>query len=139
MIRAVIDTNVYVAALLSNQGAPARLMSALGEGLFDAVACPHLLDELSSVLTRPKIAVHLAPGTAAEFIGWLARTAAIVPDPLAVPRVSPDPGDDYLIALAHAGRAQVVVSGDAHLLGLDISDPRVLAPAAFAAVVVGLR
>lgn len=39
-------------------------------------------------------------------------------DPADVPPVrSPDPGDDYLIALA-ASTQSVIVSGDAHLSGL---------------------
>jgi len=34
-----------------------------------------------------------------------------------VPR---DPGDDYLVALARAGRGHVIVTGDAHLLEADL-------------------
>lgn len=139
MIRAVLDTNVYVAALLSSDGAPARLMRDLEEGLFDAVVCPRLLAEVDGVLARPKIAHRVDHTTAAAFVSWLARIAVSVPDPEHVAAVSPDPDDDYLIALARIGRAQIIVSGDSHLLGIAELTPRVLAPAAFAAVVEGLR
>jgi len=139
VIRAVLDTNVYVAALLSRRGAPARLVSALGEGLFDAVTCPRQLAELAGVLARPKIAQHVSADTARDFMAWLERVAVMVPDPGDVPPVSPDPDDDYLIALARIGRARVIVSGDAHLLGVPDMEPRAIPPAEFAALVEGLR
>jgi len=139
VIRAVLDTNVYVAALLSRGGAPARLIQALGDGVFDAIVCPRLLDELRGVLHRPKIAERVESGLADEFVHWLSRIAISVPDPETIRPVSPDPGDDYLIALALIGRAEVIVSGDAHLLGLTSAGLRTLSPASFAGVVEGLR
>lgn len=139
MIRAVLDTNVYVAALLSRSGSPARLIRALGDGLFDAVTCPRLLAELGGVLARLKIAERVDAETAAAFVGWLERVTVSVPDPEIIQPVSPGPDDDYLIALALIGRAQVVVSGDAHLLGLQGATPRTISPAVFADLVEGLR
>lgn len=139
MIRAVLDTNVYVAALLSRSGSPARLIRALGDGVFDAVVCPQLIEELRGVLHRPKIAEHIDSALADDFVHWLGRIAISVPDPVTVRPVSPDPNDDYLIALALVGRADVIVSGDAHLLGLSDSAPRTLSPAAFAELVDALR
>jgi predicted nucleic acid-binding protein len=50
-------------------------------------------------------------------------------DPEAPARRSADPGDDYLVALAEAGRA-VLVSGDRHLHALAGELP-ILAPRAF--------
>ncbi|MDO8847555.1 MAG: putative toxin-antitoxin system toxin component, PIN family [Coriobacteriia bacterium] len=138
MIRAVLDTNVLVAALLSRTGAPARLMRDLEDGLFDAIVCARLLAELRGVLQRPKIARHIDDATAQEFVAWLERIAVVVPDPEAVARISPDPDDDYLIALTRIGRAQAIVSGDAHLLGIAGLEPRALSPAQFAALVEGL-
>jgi hypothetical protein len=139
VIRAVLDTNVYVAALLSSAGAPARLVRALGDGLFDAIVCPRLLTELRGVLQRPKIAERVDMETASAVVRWLERVTIDVPDPDIIRSVSPDPDDDYLIALALIGRAQVIVSGDAHLLGLQDTTPRIVSPAVFADLVDGLR
>ena len=139
MIRAVLDTNVYVAAVLSRTGAPARLVSALSEGLFDAVACPLLFGELKAVLSRPKIAARVTAETARDYLEWLSRVTVVEADPAYIPRVCADPGDDYVLALAASGRAQVVVSGDAHLLELVGAGPRVMTPAAFADLVESLR
>jgi putative PIN family toxin of toxin-antitoxin system len=139
VIRAVLDTNVYAAALLSRSGLPARLVRALGDGLFDVITCPRLLDELHGVLRRPKIADRIDDSLADDFVQWLDRIAITVPDPEIVRPVSPDPDDDYLIALALIGRAEVIVSGDAHLLGLAGPTPRTLSPATFADLVEALR
>ncbi|MEA5076730.1 MAG: putative toxin-antitoxin system toxin component, PIN family [Coriobacteriia bacterium] len=139
MIRAVLDTNVYVAALLSRDGSPARIIRALGDGLLDAVVCPRLLAELRGVLARPKIAERVDVARAEDFVQWLDRVATTVPHPGVIAQVSPDPDDDYLIALALIGRAEVIVSGDAHLLGLTSTSPRTLSPATFADLVDGLR
>jgi len=40
--------------------------------------------------------------------------------------LTPDPGDDYLVSLAQATGADYLVSGDAHLTGLDDARPPVL-------------
>jgi predicted nucleic acid-binding protein len=45
--------------------------------------------------------------------------------------VSPDPGDDYLVALARAGRADVIVSGDSHLIDRPDLNPPALTPRQF--------
>lgn len=139
MIRAVLDTNVYVAALLSHSGSPARLVQALSDGVFDAVVCPRLLDELRGVLHRPKIAHRVESGLADEFVHWLERVTISAPDPEVTRPVSPDPDDGYLIALALIGRAEVIVSGDDHLLGLQGATPHIVSPAVFAELVDALR
>jgi predicted nucleic acid-binding protein len=46
--------------------------------------------------------------------------------------VSPDRGDDYLIALARAARADAILSGDSHLTQLTDATPPVLTPRQFA-------
>lgn len=139
MIRAVIDTNVCVAALISREGTPARIVKAVADGLVDPVVCPRLIAELTGVLARPKIARHIPADIAHDYVVWLERIAVAVPDPQHVPALTPDPDDDYILALAETARAQVIVSGDAHLLELVGAGVRVLSPAAFADFVEGLR
>ncbi|MDI6711862.1 MAG: putative toxin-antitoxin system toxin component, PIN family [Anaerosomatales bacterium] len=118
MIRAILDTNVIVAAALSRDGAPAQLLRALAEGRFDAITCPTLLDELASVFERPRIAKRIAHEDAVAIVAWYRRVAIVEPDPVEVPRLSPDPDDDVVLALANAAAAHAVVTGDAHLLDM---------------------
>ena len=47
------------------------------------------------------------------------------------PQVSRDRRDDYLVAVARAAGAPVLVSGDVDLLELELPDLRIVSPRAF--------
>ncbi|HXF57959.1 MAG TPA: putative toxin-antitoxin system toxin component, PIN family [Actinomycetota bacterium] len=131
MPAAVLDPGVLVAALISPGGAPARLLLAWFEGYFELVVSPRLLEELERVLRRTKFRRYVTAAEVTEYVELLARRAVVVHDPAAAPPVTPDPGDDYLVALARAARADVLVSGDIHLTGLEDPEPPVLTPRRF--------
>jgi uncharacterized protein len=116
-VRAVLDPNVLVASLLSRSGAPALIVSRWLAGEFELVVSDALLAELGRALAYPKIRERIAEDEALAFVELLRQTARLASDPEAPARRSSDPGDDYLLALAEAGRA-VLVSGDQHLLAL---------------------
>jgi putative PIN family toxin of toxin-antitoxin system len=121
-VRVVLDPNILISAMLSPSGAPARLLARWLAGDFELIASRQLLAELERALTYPKLRERIQPEKAARFMEFLhlrAEDVEDVPDP---PRRSPDPDDDYLIALSASARA-VLVSGDAHLLGLAGSIP----------------
>jgi putative PIN family toxin of toxin-antitoxin system len=129
-VRAVLDVNVLVSALLSRSGAPARLLVAWQRGAFELVVSPLLLAELERALAYPKLRARVRPAEATELVGWLSRSATQVGDPDAPPPArSADPGDDYLLGLAAAAGARLV-SGDLHLLDLAPGLP-IETPAAF--------
>ena len=114
-MRAVLDTNVLIAAILSPRGSPARLLLAWQTGRFDLVVSPLLRAELGRALEYSQVASLIPSADADAFVDWIARSAVIAADPEALPPFrSTDPNDDYLLALAAAERA-VLVSGDAHL------------------------
>jgi uncharacterized protein len=117
-VRAVLDVNVLVSALLAPTGTPARLLFAWQDGGFELVVSPGLLAELARALTYPKLRMHVEPEEADAFVAGFSRSADLVPDPDVAPPVrSVDPGDDYLIALA-ADQDALLVSGDHHQLDL---------------------
>lgn len=117
-MRAVLDTNVLISAILSPRGTPARLVLAWQAGAFDLVVSPPLLAEIRRALAYPKLVRLVPPADAAAFVDWLGRSAELAVDPPGPPPIhSDDPDDDYLIALAAAERA-LLVSGDAHLTSL---------------------
>jgi hypothetical protein len=131
-VRAVLDANVLISAVLSPRGAPARLLAAWRGGAFNLVVSPLLLAEVRRALAYAKLARLVAPADADAYVAWLGRTAEMAADPGGPPPVrSEDPADDYVIALAAAQRA-VIVSGDGHLTALADRIP-VRRPAAFLA------
>jgi hypothetical protein len=133
-VRAVLDVNVLVSAILSSRGAPGRLLAAWRNGAFELVVSPLLLAELRRALSYPKLARMVPPVDADALVALLGRVAEVARDPSGPPTVrSADPKDDYLIALAAAERA-VIVSGDTHLTELADRIP-VRRPAEFLAEV----
>jgi putative PIN family toxin of toxin-antitoxin system len=116
-VRAVLDPNVLIAALLSRRGAPAQIVARWLAGEFELVVSEALLAELARALAYPKVRNRVTEGEASVFVGLLREAGRLAPDPEASAHHSADPGDDYLLALAHTERA-VLVSGDQHLLAL---------------------
>jgi len=115
-VRAVLDANILVAALLSPQGAPAELITRWLSGEFELVVSDGLLAELERVLAYPKIRRRIDADDAASFLELL-RASAVHASDGARRRRSTDPGDDYLLALADQEHAYLV-SGDGHVLAL---------------------
>lgn len=132
MLRAVIDVNVLVSGLLTpgSSSPPPRIRHALTIRTIRAVASPDLVSELDEVLHRRKLARYLSTTDADRAVTEFRRTAEMhYPEEAPTP-ISRDRDDDYLIALTHYAKADLLVTGDRDLL--DITDPgiRILTPAA---------
>jgi putative PIN family toxin of toxin-antitoxin system len=111
--RIVFDTNVFVAAVTSREGVSARLLLAAKAGRVQFVVSPLLIDELSDVLARPKFRRYLSVEEAHEFVDAIRELVVIVDDP---PErddpITGDPDDDFLVLLAEAAGAGILVSGE---------------------------
>jgi uncharacterized protein len=109
VIRAVIDTNVLVSALISPSGNEALLLLAVKQGLVRPCFSAAALKEYSEVLARPKFAFSLDEITA--LIDLLKRQGDLLhPAPLS--GISPDPKDDKFLACALAAKSDFVVTGN---------------------------
>jgi predicted nucleic acid-binding protein len=64
-VRAVLDPNVLISALISPAGAPREIVTAWTHGSFDLIASPLLLDELHDVLARPRFRRWVSTATVA--------------------------------------------------------------------------
>ena len=119
MRRVVLDPNVLISALLTPRGASALILLHLRTGAFELVTSPALLAELRTVLRRDKFRPYVSLDETEEFVELIRRESTSMedPEPPAVP-LSEDPGDEYLIQLARAARADALVSGDPHLTRL---------------------
>ena len=98
---------------------------------FDLIVSPQLLAELERVFSREKFRHYASLDQVHRYIRAIARLAVLAEDSPPLPGVTADPADDYLVALARAEQADVIVSGDRHLLELEQPRPPVLIPRAF--------
>ena len=118
-MRVVIDINILVSALIVPTGQPAAVIRMWLDGKFTLLTCATHVDELRATLHKPRVAELIKPYKAGRLVNQVKKLAEDV-DPL--PRVerSPDPDDDYLLALSEAGKADYLVTGDKNgLLDLD--------------------
>ncbi len=115
---ALIDTNVWVSALLNPNGHPAQLIEAWRTGRFNVIPSLALLDELADVLSRPRIRrkYQLAPETIAAYLLLISERAAQV-DPPGQLQLCRDPDDDVVLETAILGKAGYLVSRDDDLKG----------------------
>ncbi len=119
-MRVVLDTNTLVSAILSSIGPPRRLLDAARAQVFELYSSPVLMAELLDVMVREKFAKRLVAAglTPLGIVGEI-RRLAVMAAPADVPRVvASDADDDHVVACALAAQADLIVSGDKHLLGL---------------------
>jgi len=128
-VRAVLDTNVLVSAFLFPGGSPEHVYRAALEGRIELVTSRPLLAELGRVLSSK---FGWEEPWVEEAVAQVARIGTVVEPRETVRVVRADPADDRVLEAALAGRAEVVVSGDRHLLRLGRwREIEILDPAAF--------
>ncbi len=134
-MRVVLDTNVLISSLISAEGPPAVVYRAWRAGRFVLLSSESQLEEVRRTLRKPSIAAMIRPHSSGRLINQLRRKAIDVGRLPAVTR-SADPDDDKVLAIAEAGAADYLVSGDRlGLLALRRHrGTRIVSPTAFAAI-----
>lgn len=123
MLRVVIDTNMIVSGILSRKGAPAEVLNVWRERRFLLLSSSAIVDEVRVVLQYPRIhkKYHLSDEDIEQTITLLEHDALLVAgDSNVAGSVPDDPQDEMFLACALDGQADVVVSGDHHLLELGV-------------------
>ena len=110
-MRVVLDTNIIVSALIAPAGKPAAIMDAWLDGKFTLLTCAALVEELRGTLHKPRVAELVKPHKAGRLVNLVQKLAEDI-DPLPSVERSPDPTDDFLLALSEAGNADYLVTGD---------------------------
>lgn len=88
------------------------------------------IEEIGRVTRYLKIRARISPALAGRMVNRL-RDVALMVEKLPKVDRSPDPDDNYLLALAQAGNAQYLVTGDKPLLALKRhKSTRIITPAA---------
>lgn len=136
-MRVILDTNVLLGALISPYGSPDMIYRAWRAARFDLVTSAAQLDELRRVSRYPKLKAILPAHRVGAMVNNMQRAVvldALPPLPEGVEAI--DPNDTFLLAMAVAGEADYLVTGDrrAGLLQRgSIGRARIVTPAMFCA------
>lgn len=129
--RVVIDPNVFISATITPNGALGPVLNLIDSGLLLPVVTQHMVNEVTDVLGRPKLATYVRPEAGAAFEEQMRRLGEWHSDIVDPPAVTRDPKDDYLVALALATGVGTTTSGDDDLhaakdLGIEVLTQREL-------------
>ena len=110
-MRVVLDTNILVSALITKGTPPDQLYQAWLRNEVELVTSTAQIDEITNVLSRPRLRRYVDPDEAAQMIAAIHQRAVVLSE-VPVTKRSPDPKDDPILAAALAGEAELIVSGD---------------------------
>lgn len=118
-MRAVIDTNILVRALIMPHGTVGPVLLRLRRGDYTLLYAPALLAELVDVLNRPRIRNKY--GLSEDDIKTVLRLLLLRGEavtPTQTITACRDPKDNKFLEIAVAGKADAICSGDEDLLVL---------------------
>lgn len=135
MIRAVVDVNVVVSAVIGPFGHSRRILLSWEQGFFSSVTSEGIVTEVEVKLRLPRITrrYRITEDDARWVFGLLLTQAQPLIVPLRERRVvTGDPEDDYVLATARLASADYLVTGDAGLLALgEHEGTQIVSPRAF--------
>jgi putative PIN family toxin of toxin-antitoxin system len=112
--RVVLDINILISGLLW-RGKPHYCVQAARAGIVQAVYCPEMLAELSTKLEdKFEFSADQIQATVYDIRSWAIQVE--IQGDLHV--VTADPDDDKFVECAQMAGAEIIVSGDRHLLDL---------------------
>jgi putative PIN family toxin of toxin-antitoxin system len=112
-VKAVFDTNVLIAALLT-EGLCSGLLIRARKHNFDLVLCDDIIREFKGILTKK---FKISSSDISEITSIIIEASSeILHKAASAPRICRDPNDDMIIACAVDANADYIVTGDDDLL-----------------------
>lgn len=136
-MRVILDTNVLLGALISPHGPPDSIYRAWRAARFELVTSAAQLDELRRASRYHKLKTILPAHRVGTMVNNMQRAIVLAQlPPLPEDIEANDPNDAFLLAMALAGEADYLVTGDrrAGLLQRgSVWRTRIVTPATFCA------
>lgn len=123
-MRIVLDTNVLVAALFTEAGAPAQVLDLCFAGDFQLAVDDRILAEYRDVLRRREFGFNA--GAVRDVIAFLERSECVVAAP--VPIALPDRADQPFLEVAVAAGVDAIVTGNVRHFRVGGLDVEILTP-----------
>ena len=135
----VLDTNVVIAALRSRRGASFAILRRLGQDWIPLISVPLIL-EYEAVGKRESQRLAIPESTVESIIRAFCFFGQETDIHFRQRPFLPDPGDEFLLELAVAGRAEAIVTHNVrHFVGVETFGIRVLTPSEFLRTMEGER
>jgi len=134
MLKIVLDTNVFVSALINPRGKPAQILNYVFESKVRLFTSPSIIEELERVLSYPKLVKRhgLEKQELKKFVSDLLSILSLVEGKKAIEVIVEDPADNNYLSCALDAKADFIVSGDIHLLNLrEYEGIQIITPAQF--------
>jgi len=134
MLKIVLDTNVFVSALINPRGKPAQILNYVFESKVRLFTSPSIIEELERVLSYPKLVKRhgLEKEELKKFVSDLLSILSLVEGKKAIEVIVEDPADNNYLSCALDAKADFIVSGDIHLLNLrEYEGIQIITPAQF--------
>jgi uncharacterized protein len=119
-MRVVLDANIFVSALISDKGNPAKIINRWLAGEFDVLISRPIVDEILKVTGYERIQNKYARvrENRLEFVALVEENGIWAEPSETVAVVTADESDNRYLECAVTGNARYIVSGDQHLLEL---------------------
>jgi putative PIN family toxin of toxin-antitoxin system len=120
LLRATVDTNLFVSGVIHAHGTPGALLDAVVQQKFILVTSLEQRAELEGVLQRPKFTERYGVSDAQRqaILRTLDRVGVFVSPALIPADIVRDKKDHHIVGTAIAGNADCLVSGDKDLLAI---------------------
>ena len=137
MIRVVLDTNIFISALLQPRGLPAQVVVAALAGQ-SAQLCmsAEIYTEYEEVIRRPRF--KRSESEIADALRAI-REIGMWVKPRHKVRVCPDPDDDCFLECAQAARAHYLVTGNLRHFPANWKDTQVVTARRFLDALAGIQ
>ena len=133
----VLDTNVFISALLSTKGSPSKIIDRWEADEFDIAISKPMLDELERALGYERVKKYFkGPQERISALLKRLKTVGIFVDPqIELQVIEDDLDDNRVLECALVANAACIITGDEHLLTLEeYQGIQVIPPAGFIAL-----
>jgi uncharacterized protein len=117
LLRAVVDTNVYISAFLNPERPIFQIMQQAVEHRYHLLISAAIVNEVGRVLRET---FGLEERVRLDRLKALVKAAEIINPKITLDVIREDPPDNRILECAVEGRANLIVSGDRHLRRLKI-------------------
>src|SRR3989344_6820203 len=134
VLRAVLDTNVFVSGGTISEGAPSQVINHWRNNDFVMIASQDLIKEYEEVLLRPYVMKYtgLSIQETKHYVDEVIHRAYITSGTLTLNILKDDPDDNIVLACADEGKATNLVTGNKkHFPFLDYKGIQIVSPHKF--------